>query len=317
LTLSRKPGTISDRLNSTLLTKIMLEPTHSLSIELDSNPADRQVIGRGIDEYNTKQAGDMNDLPLAVFIRDGDGQVIAGLLGDTYWGWLSVNLLWVEAAWRGRGYGRALLRAAEQEAIQRGCATLGTIVAIGSAPIFAGILGWLVRGERPTQRWLLATAGAVAGCTLLVIDGADLVVNALGVLLALAAGASYAVYALSSKELVETLAPAAVSAVAFLGGALLLAPLLFFLDLHWLGQPRGLLVALHLGLLATAAAYTLYVHALRRVPTATAVTLSLAEPVVAATLGVVVLGERLGWMAGIGILLLLFGLSVLTLQRSA
>ncbi len=87
--------------------------------------------------------------------------------------------------------------------------------------------------------------------------------------------------------------PDAVTAVAFFGGALLLAPLLFFVDLAWLAQPRGVLVALQLGLVATALAYMLYIRGLMSLPTATAVTLALAEPLTAATLGVLVLGEQL------------------------
>lgn len=196
-------------------------------------------------------------------------------------------------------------------AVRQTGVAVGTVIAIGSAPMIAGLLGWLVRAERPSIRWLLATIFAVAGCGFLVRNGGDLNVNALGILLALGAGASYALYALASKELVDLHPPDAVAAVAFFGGALLLAPLLWFLDLRWLGEPRGLLAALHLGLLATAAAYALYVRGLVRIPTATAVTLSLGEPVVAALLGVVVLGERLAGMALAGLLLLLFGLGTL------
>lgn len=94
---------------------------HTLTIESNPNPADRRIIGQGLDEYNRQHAGDSNHQELAVLVRDADGHVLGGLLGDTYYGWLAINLLWVDAAWRGQGYGRALLRAAEAEAIRRGC----------------------------------------------------------------------------------------------------------------------------------------------------------------------------------------------------
>lgn len=221
---------------------------------------------------------------------------------DKPWPWLPTTL----AAGSMAAYQLVFFAAVRQTGV-----ALGTVVAIGSAPLVAGLVGWLVRGERTTARWLLATLFAVAGCGLLVQNGGDRNIHALGLLFALAAGASYAIYALASKELVENHPPDAVAAVAFFGGALLLAPLLWFLDLRWLGEPRGLLVALHLGLLATAAAYAFYVRGLARIPPATAVTLSLGEPVVAALLGVMVLGERLAGMALIGLLLLLFGLGML------
>lgn len=199
-------------------------------------------------------------------------------------------------------------------AVARTGVAVGTVVAIGSAPMLAGLLGLLLLGERPTRRWLMATILAVAGCTLLVAGGGDLHVDAIGVLLALGAGASYALYTIASRELLRLQPPDAVTAVAFFGGALLLAPLLFFVDLAWLVEPRGLLVALHLGLVTTAIAYILYIRALLTVPTATAVTLALMEPLTAALLGVLVLGERLTTPASIGVVLLLAGLLILTVR---
>ena len=190
----------------------------------------------------------------------------------------------------------------------------GTVVAIGSAPILAGLIGLIFLGERPAPRWMVATAFAVVGCTLLVTGGGEMTVNPLGVLLALGAGGSYAAYTAASKELLRTQHPDAVSAVAFFGGALLLAPLLLFVDLNWLATPRGLAVALELGLVATALAYVLYLRGLTLVPAATAVTLALMEPLVAATLGIVVLGERLTPVALVGVGLLLAGLAILTVR---
>lgn len=201
-------------------------------------------------------------------------------------------------------------------AVARTGVAVGTVVAIGSAPMLAGLLGLLLLGERPTLRWLLATALAVAGCTLLVATGGDLHVDAIGVLLALGAGASYALYTIASRELLRLQPPDAVTAVAFFGGALLLGPLLFFVDLSWLASGRGMLVALHLGLVTTAIAYILYIRALLTVPTATAVTLALMEPLTAAALGVLLLGERLTPPAILGIVLLLAGLLILTIRTS-
>lgn len=194
---------------------------------------------------------------------------------------------------------------------------VGTVVGIGSAPIFAGLLGLLLLGERPTRRWLAATALAVAGCTLLVTTGGDIKVDSLGVIMALGAGASYALYTMASRDLLRVQPPDAVAAVTFFGGALILAPLLLFVDLSWLAQPRGIMVALELGLLATTLSYVLYMRGLVTVPAATAVTLALMEPLTAAVLGLVVLGERLTPLAMVGVGLMAGGLAVLALGRPA
>ncbi|OUM97894.1 MAG: hypothetical protein BAA04_03420, partial [Firmicutes bacterium ZCTH02-B6] len=186
---------------------------------------------------------------------------------------------------------------------------LGTLVGIGSAPISAGLLEWLVQGQRPSKRWVMATCLAVLGSALLLGDEGGWQVHWGGVLLALGAGASFAVYTVAGRSLLQAVSPDGYVALAFAGGGVLLAPLLFVSDLRWLAEPRGLLVALHLGLIATALSYVLFGRGLARVQAATATTLSLAEPLTAALLGTVVLGERLGAAAVLGAALLLIALA--------
>lgn len=51
-------------------------------------------------------------------------------------------------------------------AVARAGVALGTVVAIGSAPIFTGLLSSMTTGDRLTVRWGTATALAVIGCGL-------------------------------------------------------------------------------------------------------------------------------------------------------
>ena len=203
------------------------------------------------------------------------------------------------------------------EAVLKTGVAVGTIVAIGSAPLFAGALGFLVRRESPGLRWIVATLLAVIGCALLTVPKADVSVNAGGVLLALGAGIAYATCTVAAKGLLEEWPPDAVMAVLFCGAAVLLSPLLFAGDLTWLHEGRGIAVALHLGLVATAAAYILFARGLEAVPVATAVTLGLAEPLTAGILGLVVLGERLTGFSTVGTGLLMTGLVILSLPNRA
>jgi len=192
---------------------------------------------------------------------------------------------------------------------------VGTVVAIGSAPVLAGALVWLVYREKPGWRWGFATALAILGCALLVLPGGQLTLQVWGVSLALGAGLCYALYALLAKRLLEIHAPEAVMAVIFCLGAILLSPVFFLVDMSWLGSWRGLAVALHLGLVATALSYTLFARGLKVVPAATAVSLSLAEPLTAGLLGVFLLGESLSLPAWIGVGLLFSGLALLSLKQ--
>ena len=59
--------------------------------------------------------------PLAVLLRAAQGQLVGALTGRTLWGWLVIDLLWVDSSARGEGHGRRLVAAAEQEAMRRGC----------------------------------------------------------------------------------------------------------------------------------------------------------------------------------------------------
>ena len=184
---------------------------------------------------------------------------------------------------------------------------VGTIVALGSAPALTGALEWLVHGRRPPARWAVATALASAGVALLALaGGAQAGVSAFGVGLAVVAGGSYATYTLASKRLLDDgHAPEGVMAVLFGLGAVALAPVLLFGDSGWIATGGGLALVLFLGVVPTAIAYVLFAHGLRGLHASEAATITLAEPVTAAALGVWVLGERVtgGGALGAGLVL--------------
>jgi len=189
---------------------------------------------------------------------------------------------------------------------------IGTVVAIGSAPVFTGALSRLTGGPTLGRRWMLATAAAVAGCAVLVTGGRAVGASSGGVGLALAAGFCYAIYAVAAARLISGGSPeTAVMGLLFGGAAVLLAPTLAATSPGWVLTARGLAVTAYLGIVTTVIAYLLYGRGLRTVPAPVAVTLGLAEPVVAAMLGLIVLGERLTPTAVAG--LVLVGLSLATL----
>jgi DME family drug/metabolite transporter len=141
---------------------------------------------------------------------------------------------------------------------------------------------------------------------LLVAAGRDIGISADGVLSAVAAGTSYAFYVIAARQFSREGNVIGPTAVIFAIAAALLLPLLGTDDLGWVTEPAGWLAVLHLGILATAAAYLLFATGLKTTRSTTATTLSLGEPATAAMLGVIVIGERpplLGWI-GFALLLL-------------
>ena len=92
-----------------------------ISIEENPAPADLDVIERALVEHNEARSEPRNHSPLAIFLRNGEGQIVGGLRGRTVWGWLFVSQLWVAEDLRGQDYGTKLMETAEQEARTRGC----------------------------------------------------------------------------------------------------------------------------------------------------------------------------------------------------
>ncbi|WP_208591115.1 DMT family transporter [Gracilibacillus suaedae] len=194
---------------------------------------------------------------------------------------------------------------------------VGTVVAIGSAPILAGLLEWLFYRNIPNRSWWLATILAVAGCTLLASNEETVMISPFGILMAVGAGLSFAAYTLFSKKLLEQHRSETVVAVVFTLAALLLSPILFLYDFSWLLESKGIIVALHLGILATAIAYLFYACGLSGTSAATAVTLSLAEPLTASVLGMVVVKEVITVQIVIGLVLIFTALVLLSLRKSS
>jgi GNAT superfamily N-acetyltransferase len=92
-----------------------------LAVEAEPKPGDMAAIVKGLTEFNALNAGGETPHYLLITLRGAQGDVAGGLLGATYLGWLQVQALWLPDSLRGNGYGKALLRAAETEALRRGC----------------------------------------------------------------------------------------------------------------------------------------------------------------------------------------------------
>ena len=191
---------------------------------------------------------------------------------------------------------------------------IGTVVTIGSAPVFSGLIEWVILRRRPTRVWLSATALAIVGCSLLFLNKEGVVVNPIGIAMSLGAGSLFAVYALVNKDVLDRVPTVPAVAVIFSLSALMLLPFLFLFETEGLFTGRGITVVLYLGIVATSVAYILFSTGLKRIPSSSAVTLSLAEPLTAALLSVIVVGERHDVTSWAGIAMLLGGILVLTLS---
>jgi DME family drug/metabolite transporter len=197
-------------------------------------------------------------------------------------------------------------------AVDRTGAAVATAVVFGLAPVSTGLCERLVLGARLSRRWWAGTACAAGGAALLMVPGPAAHADPAGIGLSLVAGTCFGVYTVSAKVLTgrDVGMAAAVSVTLLAGGAALLP--WTAAELPALAEPRSALLVGWLGIVTTAAAYMFFVTGLDRVTAATAGTLSLAEPLVAAALAIAVLGERLSVPVAAGSLLLLGGLFVVS-----
>lgn len=196
---------------------------------------------------------------------------------------------------------------------------LGTLIAIGSAPAWAGLFAVLT-GRRPGLRWVLATVATVAGAAVLLVDGgageAGQDPGTAGIAAGLVAGAAYGAYTTVSVRLLTAGAdgPSAV-VLTFTGSGLLLLPVLVVGDPSWVATPAGLLTTAWLTIGTTALGYVLFARGLAALDAPTVTTLTLAEPLAATVLAVAVVGERLTPTGWLGAGLLIVGLAVIGVRR--
>ncbi|MEZ5702210.1 MAG: EamA family transporter [Burkholderiaceae bacterium] len=186
---------------------------------------------------------------------------------------------------------------------------VGTALALGSGPVWAGLLQVAISRKWPKPIWWVGTGIAVSGVVAMVTGkGADAPVSWGGVWLCLLAGLSYATYAIANQRMVHAASPSAVTAMVFTLAAVLAVPGAIGLSgLPELHAP-DLAIMLWLGVVSTGVAYLLFSHALRYISAATGVVLALAEPVTAFVLAIVVVGERPGVNGVLGLGAVLAGL---------
>jgi GNAT superfamily N-acetyltransferase len=93
------------------------------TIVVDAKPAwdDIKILNEGLSGHAIAQAGVSPPEPIGVFLYDDGGRIVGGLSGRIWDGVLDISLLWVHEDYRGEGYGRRLMEAAEAEGVRRGC----------------------------------------------------------------------------------------------------------------------------------------------------------------------------------------------------
>ena len=228
------------------------------------------------------------------------GQPLGVQFASVRWGWVALA-----------GASVAAYNLTFFAGVQASSVAVGTAIALGSGPIWAGLLQLAVTRRSPSGVWWVGTSFAVVGGGLMVLGSAQqLDIPMIGIGLCLVAGLSYAVYTLVSQRLVVQTPAAVVTLCIFSCAALMAAPVALAVS----GAPtvslRGWWIMAYLGVVATGVAYLLFTHALSRISATTAVSMCLVEPLTAFCLAILVIGERPPAAAFGGLALVMLGLAL-------
>ncbi|WP_314584076.1 GNAT family N-acetyltransferase [Paenibacillus terrigena] len=95
-----------------------------LTITNASNMNDKAYVRDKMFEFNMMHFPD--DLKgryqeVNLFLKDETGQIYGGIIGEICWNWMEIQYLFVDAAYRGAGYGKKLLAEAEKLAREKQC----------------------------------------------------------------------------------------------------------------------------------------------------------------------------------------------------
>lgn len=196
------------------------------------------------------------------------------------------------------GIALAVFQTAYFGAVEETGLAVATIVALGAAPVLTAAGARLFLGERTGRGGLLAIGGALTGLAVLVLGNQQSAVRPLGVGLALLSAAGFAASSLLGRwtgrhGVGED--PYTLTLGSFGVGAVVLLPFACGEGLvpHAVHPGRVVLMLLYVIAVTTALAYPLYFAGAAVVRAATASVVMLIEPVSAAALAVLLLGERL------------------------
>ncbi len=204
--------------------------------------------------------------------------------------------------------------------------TVGTVVTIGSAPLFSALIEWVIDRKTLSKQWIFGAALGLSGIVLLCFFGGgdhqtasvafSAGATAAGVLLGLVGGLTYSLYAWAAHRLMcKGISSKAAMGSIFGAGGLLLMPVLLLTGGALLTSWNNALVGAYMAVIPMFTGYVLFGYALARISVSTATTITLTEPVIAALLAVVIVGENLSPLGWLGALLVISCLVILSAPK--
>ena len=199
---------------------------------------------------------------------------------------------------------------------------IGTVISIGSAPLFSAVLEKITGHFHFSAKWLIGMSAGLAGIVLLgSAESSSILVedndsaNLLGIICGLIAALTYAFYSWVAHRMITS----GISSRATMGslfglGGLFLLPVLYATGAPLLHSVENFMVGSYMALIPMGLGYICFGYGLNFVSASLATTITLTEPAIATLLAVLLVGEVLTFSGVIGILLVFICLTILTLS---
>ena len=200
---------------------------------------------------------------------------------------------------------------------------IGTVVSIGSAPILSAIIEYFSRDFQLNKQWATGALLGIIGMVMLAFsDNASTTIQYthvnLGILLGLVAGLTYALYSWSARQLMlKGVNTKAAMGATFGCGGLLLIPVMLITGSAFVTSWNNMAVGFYMALIPMFLGYLCYGFGLSKISVSMATTITLLEPVIAAILAMLIVGECLSLIGWIGMLLIFICLIMVTLSSLA
>lgn len=200
---------------------------------------------------------------------------------------------------------------------------IGTVIAMGSSPIFSALIELVIDKQPLTKQWLMGFPLGLFGITLLSFFGVTHSTHQtheadhtlLGCALAVMAGFGFSLNSWSMHRLIERHIPASAAAgTIFISGTFLASPLIIFSLPKVIAAKENIYLALYIGIVLYYLAYLCFSFGLSRIKTSTATVITLLEPVTATLLACLVAHEKLSVEGWIGIFSIMVCMIVMSLN---
>lgn len=199
--------------------------------------------------------------------------------------------------------------------------TIGTVVSIGTAPLFTALLEKFFDKKHLSIMWFICFILGVTGVILLsmggtysrMLDDPQDHLKIIGIVLGIIAGLTYSLYSWSAKKLIDQGIDAKASMGLIFGfGALFLLPTLFYTGTNIFDTAINIYVLGYMMLIPMFLGYVLFGYGLKTISASKAITLTLFEPLVAAAFAIFLVGEKLDYIGWLGMVLIFICLIMLS-----